>query len=113
MLQAQHANHLAIDTDAGIEHGVDIARAQALGHLTGARVVAGIVGVDGAAGVQGVEVVGKAPHVDGLGQGVFLGFAVVGGNRLQALAFEVPDAGAIDAVDLAGAAGDQLGGFEQ
>jgi hypothetical protein len=59
LLQAQHADHLAIDANAGVEHGVDVAREQAFGHVPGARVAHGVVGVDGAAGVQGFKVVGK------------------------------------------------------
>ncbi|MNE18781.1 hypothetical protein D3C80_1118370 [compost metagenome] len=71
------------------------------------------MGVNGAAGVQGVEVVGKAAGVDGIGQVVFLALAVVRGDRLQALPFQVPDARTFDLVDLTSTAGDQLGGFEQ
>ncbi|MNN01741.1 hypothetical protein D3C81_1143690 [compost metagenome] len=113
VLQAEHADHLAIDADTGIEHRVDVARAQAFSHFPGARIVTGVVGVNGAAGVQGVEVVGKAAGVDGIGQVVFLALAVVRGDRLQALPFQVPDARTFDLVDLTSAAGDQLGGFEQ
>ncbi|MND85970.1 hypothetical protein D3C80_779160 [compost metagenome] len=113
LLQAQYADYLAIDADTGIEHGVDIARTKAFGHFPSAWVVAGIVGVDSAAGVQGIEVVGKAAGVDGVGQAVFLGVAVVGGNRLQALSFQVPNARTVDLVDLTSTAGDQLGGLKQ
>jgi hypothetical protein len=70
LLQAQHAHHLAVDADAGIEHGVVVGGVEQLGHFAGARVVAGVVGVDGAAGVQGFEVVGEAAGVDRLGQAV-------------------------------------------
>jgi hypothetical protein len=61
------------------------------------------VGVDGAAGVQGFEVVGEAAGVDRLGQAVQLLVVVPGADRLQALLVQVPDAGAVDLVDIAGA----------
>ncbi|MNG93090.1 hypothetical protein D3C79_520460 [compost metagenome] len=112
LFQAQHADYLAIDTDAGIEHGL-VFRAQALRQGPGTRVVAGIVGVDGAAGVQRVEVVGEAAGIDGFGLAVLLRVPVPGDDRLQALVFQVPDAGAVDLVDFAGALGNQLGGFPQ
>ncbi|MNM91893.1 hypothetical protein D3C81_1042040 [compost metagenome] len=112
LFQAQHADHLAIDADAGVEHGV-VVGVQGLRQLTGARVVAGVVGIDGAAGVQRVEVVGKTADVDGAGLAMHLLVAIPGTDRLQALFFQMPDAGAVDLVDLAGAAGDQFGGFEQ
>ena len=38
---------------------------------------------------------------------------MVRGDRHQLLAFEVPQAGAVDFIDVAGAAGDQFGGFLQ
>jgi hypothetical protein len=38
---------------------------------------------------------------------------VKSGNRQQLLAFEVPEAGAVDLVDIASTAGDQFGGFLQ
>ncbi|MNE53469.1 hypothetical protein D3C80_1482010 [compost metagenome] len=38
---------------------------------------------------------------------------MVGGNRYQVLAFKVPQACAVDLVDVAGTAGDQLGRFLQ
>jgi hypothetical protein len=60
------------------------------------------VGVDGAAGVQGFEVVGEAAGVDRLGQAV-QPLAVPGADRHQALIVQVPDAGAVDLVDIAGA----------
>ncbi|MCY1404596.1 hypothetical protein D9M71_198090 [compost metagenome] len=113
LLQAQNANHLAIDTDAGVEHCVDVARAQAFGHLPGARVVHGVMGVDGATGVQGVEVIGEHADVDRLRQQVFLIRAVIGRDRHQHRTFEAPQAGAVDLVNVAGTAGDQLGGFAQ
>jgi len=112
LLQAQHADYLAIDADAGVEHGV-VVGIQALGQVTGARVVVGVVRVDGTAGVQGVQVVGEAAGIDRFGQAVRLLVAQPGADRLQTLLFQVPDAGAVNLVDLAGAAGDQLGGFEQ
>ncbi|MNN00350.1 hypothetical protein D3C81_1129370 [compost metagenome] len=112
LLQAQHADYLAIDADTGVEHGL-VFRAQALCQGAGARVVAGVVGVDGAAGVQRVEVVGKAAGIDGFGLAVFLRLPVPGGDRLQALVLQVPDAGTVDLVDLAGTLGNQLGGFQQ
>lgn len=69
--------------------------------------------VDGAAAVQRFHVVGKAADVDHLRQEVFLRCAVIRGNRHQQIAFEVPQAGAVDFIDIAGAAGDQFGGFLQ
>ncbi len=113
LLQAQYADHLTVDPDAGVEHRIDIPRAQALGHFPGARVAHGIVGVDGAAGMQGVEVVGEYADIDRFRQQVFLGRAVIGRNRHQLRAFEVPQAGAVDLVNVAGAAGDQFGSFLQ
>lgn len=113
LFQAQHADYLAVDANAGIEHGVDVTRTHRLGHLAGARVVHGVVGIDGAAAVQGFHVIGEAADIDRLRQQIFLSCPVVGGDRQQALAFEVPQAGAVDFVDIAGAAGDQLGGFLQ
>ncbi|MNH06987.1 hypothetical protein D3C79_663670 [compost metagenome] len=112
LLQAQHADHLAIDTDAGVEHGL-VFRAHALRQGAGARVVAGVVSVDGAACVQCIQVVGEAAGIDGFGLAVLLCVAVPGDDRFQALVFQVPDAGAVDLVDFAGALGDQLGRFEQ
>ncbi|MNS92896.1 hypothetical protein D3C72_1270440 [compost metagenome] len=113
LLQAQNADHLAIDADTGVEHCVDVPRAQAFGHLPGAWVAHGVMGVDGTAGVQGVEVIGEKTDVDRLRQQVFLIRAVIGRDRHQHRAFEVPQAGTVDFVDVAGAAGDQLGGFAQ
>lgn len=113
LFQAQHADHLTVDADAGVEHGVDIARAQAFGHFPGARIAHGIVRIDGPAGVQGFEVVGEIAGVDRLRQDVLLQVAVIGADRYQQLAFQVPDAGTVDFVDVAGAAGNQLGGFQQ
>ncbi|CRM82999.1 hypothetical protein [Pseudomonas sp. 22 E 5] len=113
LLQAQHTDHLAIHADAGVEHGVDVLGAQALGHFPGARVAHRVGGVDGAARMQGFQVVREAAGVDRFGQVVLLVVAVVGRDRHQALAFEVPDAGAVDLVDIAGTAGNQLGGFLQ
>ena len=75
--------------------------------------MAGIVGVDGAAGVQRVKVVGEAAGIDGFGLAVFLRVPVPGDDRLQALVFKVPDTRNIDLVDFAGALGNQLGGFPQ
>ena len=71
------------------------------------------MGVDGAAGVQGVQVIGEATDVDRLRQQVFLGGAVIGRNRHQQRTFEVPQAGAVDFVDVTGTASDQFGGFLQ
>lgn len=113
LLQAQDADHLAIDTDARIEHRVDVARAQGFGHLAGARIAHRIMCVDRATAVQRVHVVGEAADVDHVRQDVFLRGAVISGDRQQLLAFEVPQAGAVDFIDIAGAAGDQLGGFLQ
>ncbi|MCY1451968.1 hypothetical protein D9M71_688610 [compost metagenome] len=90
LFQAQHANHLAVDADAGIEHRVDIPRTQAFGHIPGTRVAHGIVGVDGAAGMQSVEVVGKNADVDWRRQQVFLGRAMVGRDGRQHRAFQMP-----------------------
>jgi hypothetical protein len=69
---------LAIDADAGVEHGVDVARAQAFGYFPGARVAHGVVGVDGTAGVQGFEVIGETTGIDRLRQSVIAGGAVIG-----------------------------------
>ena len=113
LLQAQHADHLAIDADAGVEHRIDVARAQGFGHLAGARVAHRIVRVDGAAAMQGFHVVGETADVDYLRQEVLLGRAVIRRNRHQQITFEVPQAGAVDFIDIVGAAGDQLGGFLQ
>ena len=63
--------------------------------------------------MQGFQVIREATGIDGFGQVVLLVGAQVGGNRHQALVFEVPDARAVDLVDFAGAAGDQLGRFLQ
>ncbi len=70
LLQTEHADHLAVDADAGVEHGVDVARAQGLCHLACARVAHRIMRVDGAAAVQRFHVVGKAADVDHLRQEV-------------------------------------------
>jgi hypothetical protein len=43
LLKAQHAHHLAIDADTGVEHGVDIQGAQAFGQFAGARVASGVL----------------------------------------------------------------------
>jgi hypothetical protein len=111
LLQAQHADHLAVDADAGVEHGVDVLGAGCR-PFRGCAGRAWRCGVDGAAGVQGFQVVGK--RLASIGSGRRAGrCAVVGRDRHQALLFEVPDAGAVDLVDIAGAAGDQLGGFLQ
>ncbi len=103
---------MAIDADTGIEHGV-VVGGQALGQFTGSRVMLGVVRIDGTAGVQRFEVVGKATGIDGFRQTVQLFAAQPGADGLQALIIEVPDTGAVDLVDLTGAASDQLGGFEQ
>ncbi len=113
LFQAEHAHHLAIDTDTGIEHGVDVARPQDFGHLAGARVANGVMGIDGAAGVQGFQIVGELAGVDHVRQYVFLAGAMVGGDRHQTLPLQVPDAGAVDLVDITGTAGDQFGRFLQ
>lgn len=73
----------------------------------------GVVGVDGAAGVQGFEVIGEMADVDGRRQQVFLAGAVIGRDGHQHRAFEVPQAGAVDFVDVTGTARNQLGGFFQ
>lgn len=113
LLQAQHAHHLAVDTHAGVENGIDVTGAQALGHFPGARVAHRIVGVNGAAGLQRLHVVGKVVGIDHRRQEIRLGRAVVGGNRYQFAIVQVPEAGAVDLVNVAGAAGDEFGGFEQ
>ncbi|MNU95068.1 hypothetical protein D3C71_850710 [compost metagenome] len=113
LFQTQHADHLAVDADTGVEHRVDVARAQAFGHFPGARIAHGVVGVDGAPGVQGVEIVGEHADVDRLRQQVFLVRAVIGRDRHQLRTFQMPQTGAVDFVDIAGAAGDQFGGFLQ
>ncbi|MNF90262.1 hypothetical protein D3C84_728200 [compost metagenome] len=66
LLQAEHADHLAIDTNAGVEHRVHITRAQAFGHFPGARIANRIVGIDCTAAVQRVHVIGEAADVDWL-----------------------------------------------
>ncbi|MNN25926.1 hypothetical protein D3C81_1394190 [compost metagenome] len=106
LFQAQHADHLPIDANTGVEHGVDVARAQGFGHLPGTRVAHRVVRIDGATAMQGVHVIREATDVDHVRKDVFLGRAVVRGDRHQMLAFEVPQAGAVDFIDIAGAAGD-------
>ncbi|MNC45187.1 hypothetical protein D3C75_941350 [compost metagenome] len=71
------------------------------------------MGVNGAAGLQRFHVVGKVVGVDHRRQEIRLGRAVVGGNRNQFAIVQIPEAGAVDLVDVAGAAGDEFGGFEQ
>ncbi|MNF93660.1 hypothetical protein D3C84_763440 [compost metagenome] len=66
LFQAEHAHHVAVDADAGVEHGVDVARAQALGHFPGAWVVHRIMSVNGAAGVQGFQIIRAVADVDRL-----------------------------------------------
>ena len=55
----------------------------------------------------------RSTGINGVGQMVLLIVAVVGRDRYQVMPFEVPDAGAVELIDIAGAAGDQLGGFLQ
>jgi len=113
LFQAQYADYLTIDADTGVEHCIDVLGTQAIGHFPCTRVAHGVGGVDRAAGVQGFQIIGEATGVDRFRQMVPLVGAVVGRDRHQALFFEVPDAGAVDLIDIAGAAGDQLGGFLQ
>ena len=57
MFQAEHADHFAFDAYAGVEHRADIQRLQvAGGQFAGARIVLGVVRVDGAAAVQCLQV---------------------------------------------------------
>jgi hypothetical protein len=86
-------------------------RASAISRVRGSRI--DVVCVDGAAGVQGLQVVGEAADVDRLRQLVFLRGAVVGRDRYQVLTFKIPQARAVDFIDIAGAASDQFGGFLQ
>ena len=113
LFQAQHADDLAVDTDAGVEHRVDVLGAKAFGHFPGTWVAQGVGGIDGATRMQGFQVIREATGVDGFGQVVLLIGAVIGRDGYQVMAFEVPDAGAVDLVDVARAASDQLSGFLQ
>ena len=66
MFQAEHADHVAVDADAGVEqrlnaHGLQVMAAQ----LMGARVLLGVVGIDGAAALQGFQVNRKLAGFDG------------------------------------------------
>ncbi|MND92370.1 hypothetical protein D3C80_845250 [compost metagenome] len=113
LLKAQHADYLAIDADAGVEHGVDVARSQAFGHFPGAWVAHGVIGIDCPAGVQGIEVARKKTGIDRSWQEVLLASAIERRDWFQALAFQVPDARAVDFIDFARAAGNQLRSLEQ
>ena len=63
--------------------------------------------------MQGFEVIREVAGIENIVGDVGITFALVSGNRQQAVAFEVPQAGAVDLIDVAGAAGDQLRGFLQ
>ncbi len=63
LFQAQHADHLAIDTNTGIEHRPGFSRIQAFGHFAGARVSLDIAGVDRPAGIQRLQVGGVGADI--------------------------------------------------
>ena len=78
LLKAQDADHLAVDADAGVEHGIGIVSPQAGHQLAGAWIAAGVRRIDRAAGVQGFEVVGEQAGVEGILGNMRLGLALEG-----------------------------------
>ena len=87
VFQAEHADHVAVDADAGVEqrlnaHGLQVMAAQ----LMGARVLLGVVGIDGAAALQGFQVNRKLAGLDGGQALVLVEVAAIQGQRLQMFA---------------------------
>ena len=114
VFQAQHADQFAVDAHAGIEDGLDTQRLEvAVRQFAGARVFPGILRVDGAAAVQGGEIGREGGCIQGWRLLVAIAGAVEQADRDESLALQAPQTGPADAIQITGAAGDQLGGLAQ